>query len=354
MNAAISRLKVSGSISLWRSRMTIPRRHQISLGHTPYYHCIARCVRRAFLCGRDRYTGKSFNHRRQWLVDRVKLQASVFGIGVCAYAIMENHYHLVLCADRQQVLGWSEDEVIERWTLLFNGPFLVRKYQQGAILTKTERHTLAGMVAVWRRRLYDISWFMRCLNEYIARRANAEDGCRGRFWEGRFKSQALLDDGALLSCMAYVDLNPVRAGLSANLMDSEFTSIQERLREFSASTDRRHRRWITSWLLPFSSGPKPREQFSAICFGFRDYLDLVEQTGRRVRGRKRGHIVGEGGSLLRQIGLSHDQWLALSLDLQSMALRAVGNLARMRAYAEAHGYKWITGVGRIREIYSAG
>lgn len=334
--------------------MTIPRCHQISLGHTPYYHCITRCVRRAFLCGRDRFTSKNFNHRRQWLVDRLKLQASVFGIGVCAYAIMENHYHLVLCADRQQVLGWSEDEVIERWTLLFNGPLLVQKYLQGATLTRIERHRLSGIVAVWRRRLYDISWFMRCLNEYIARRANAEDGCRGRFWEGRFKSQALLDDGALLSCMAYVDLNPVRAGLAANLMDSEFTSIQERLLELSSSTPRRGRRRFTSWLLPFSRGQEPREHISGICFGCREYLDLVEQTGRQVRARKRDHIAGEGGSLLHEIGLSHDQWLALSLDLQSMAVRAVGNLARMRFYAEAYGYKWIAGVGRIREIYSIG
>jgi putative transposase len=331
--------------------MTIPRRHQISLGHTPYYHCIVRCVRRAFLCGRDRYTGRSFNHRRQWLVDRVRLQASVFGIGICAYAIMENHYHLVLCADRQRVLSWSEDEVIERWTLLFNGPLLVQRYQQGATLTKLQRHALSRIVAVWRRRLYDISWFMRCLNEYIARRANAEDGCRGRFWEGRFKSQALLDERALLSCMAYVDLNPVRAGLATNLTESDFTSIQERLREFHFPTDRHNRQRVNAWLLPFSKRQKAGEPLTTIQFECRQYFDLVEQTGRRVRQDKRGEIVGKGRSLLRQMGFSHDQWIAFSLELQSMPVRAIGSLARMRAYAEDSGYKWIAGMGRIRGIY---
>ena len=332
--------------------MTIPRRCQISLSHTPYYHCVARCVRRAFLCGIDRYTRKNFNHRRQWVVDRVRLQASVFGIGVCAYAIMENHYHLVLHANRQQVLGWSDDEVIERWTRLFKGPVLVQNYQQGVSLTKIQRLALSRIVAVWRSRLYDISWFMRCLNEYIARRANAEDECRGRFWEGRFKSQALLDDCALLSCMAYVDLNPVRAGLATSLKDSNFTSIQERLRAVRSSTEYYGSMRSRLWLVPFSPGDKPAELSSVIRYGFRDYLNLVEHTGRQVKSGKRGHIAGGGGSLLRQLGLSCDQWIALSLELQAMAPRAVGNLARIWCYAESAGNKWIAGTGRIREIYS--
>ena len=331
--------------------MTIPRRRQISLAQTPYYHCIARCVRRAFLCGRDRYSGRSFNHRRQWLVDRIRLQASVFGIGVCAYAIMENHYHVVLRADREQVLGWSDDEVIERWTLLFNGPLLVQNYQQGVTLNYTERRMLSGIVSVWRHRLYDISWFMRCLNEYIARRANAEDACRGRFWEGRFKSQALLDEQALLSCMAYVDLNPIRAGIAANLMDSAFTSIQARLRDFRGSADRHDIRRVEPWLLPISRERKHFEPISVIPFGFREYLDLVDQTGRMVRRGKRGDIVGEGDSLLSQMGLSNDQWSALSHDLQTLSLRAIGSLACMRSYAEASGCKWIAGVGRIRTLF---
>ena len=58
--------------------MTLPRSQQISLDHTPYYHCTTRCVRRAFLCGKDRYSGKRFDHRKQWLEERLAKLSRVF------------------------------------------------------------------------------------------------------------------------------------------------------------------------------------------------------------------------------------------------------------------------------------
>ena len=99
--------------------MTRARRELISLADTPYYHCIGRCVRRAFLCSVDRHTGDDFSHRRAWVLDRLQTISSMFAIEVCSYANMSNHYHLVLKVDARRARMWSLEEVIERWRLLF-------------------------------------------------------------------------------------------------------------------------------------------------------------------------------------------------------------------------------------------
>ena len=130
-------------------------------------------------------------------------------------------------------------------------------------------------MAELRVRLSSVSWFMRSLNEYVARLANREDGCKGRFWEGRFKCQALLDDAALLACMAYVDLNPIRAGLADRPEDSDHTSVKERIEERQRPTE------VGSWLCPIGDeGPANR---GLLPMTRDEYLSLMDWTGRQVR-----------------------------------------------------------------------
>ncbi len=105
--------------------MTIARSRQISLQDTPYYHVVSRCVRRAFLCGEDAHSGQSYEHRRQWVEDKLGQLSRLFAIGVCAYAVMSNHYHLVLKVESDTAANWSEREVAERWAALFQWPLLV-------------------------------------------------------------------------------------------------------------------------------------------------------------------------------------------------------------------------------------
>ena len=141
---------------------------------------------------------------------------------------MSNHYHLVLHIDQRRAKSFSDLEVVERWAQVFGIPTAVRQWKEG-VAGEAETEAALHVIGLWRSRLMDVSWFMRCLNEHLARRANAEDKCTGRFWEGRFKSQALLDEAGLLTGMAYVDLNPVRAGVAKTPEESEFTSIYTRI-----------------------------------------------------------------------------------------------------------------------------
>lgn len=163
--------------------MTQARKTIVSINDTPFYHCMSRCVRRAFLCGTDRYSGNNYEHRRQWLENKLHEVANIFAVRLCAYAVMSNHYHIVLHVRTDLAHNWNDKEVIERWHSLYSGNFLSTRFIAELPLSPTETELLNKDIALWRSRLCDISWFMRVVNEYIARRANKEDNCSGRFWE---------------------------------------------------------------------------------------------------------------------------------------------------------------------------
>lgn len=282
--------------------MPRPRKSLICLQDTPYYHCVSRCVRRAFLCGEDHFSGKSFEHRRQWVENRLLLLAKVFAIDVCAYAVMSNHTHVVLRIDRDSALSWTTEAVLTRWHSLHKGTQLTRDYMQPhrrAVMSDIQIQSVMATVAVYRQRLYDISWFMRLLNEYIARKANKEDACTGRFWEGRFKSQALLDDAAVMACMAYVDLNPLRAGIATTPETSAFTSIQKRIVAARNNTQPKH-------LFPFIGSKGPRA--GGLPFSLYDYLTLIEDTARQLRAGEYEHIDVSHSPITIQTGLRHNNW----------------------------------------------
>ena len=299
----------------------------ISLADTPYYHITSRCVRRAFLCGVDHYSGINYEHRRQWVVDRIRLLSSLFAIDICAYAVMNNHYHLVLKLCPGQIEELSDDDVMDRWCALFKGPLLVQRLREGEELKQFERTTVSEIVNVWRKKLASISWFMRCLNQPIARQANLEDECSGKFWESRFTSQALKSEEALLSCMTYVDLNPVRAGITDRPENSSHTSIRERLRpEFDLHQaiddqtecgDLLNFRTHLKPLLPFENRLKNELQ-TGILFDFEEYLALLDWTGRIIRSDKRGHIDTALPPILIRLQITPEQWRINTTQFESI------------------------------------
>ena len=306
--------------------MAVARKRQVSLIDTPYYHCISRCVRRAFLCGEDKATGQSFEHRRAWVENKLLFLDSVFAIDVAAYAVMSNHSHLVLYVDEDTAKYWTTFEVISRWHQLFKGTLLTQQYARGDDLIEPLQTMVEQTAEVYRKRLTDISWFMRILNEGIARKANGEDNCTGRFWEGRFKSQALLDDAAIIACMAYVDLNPVRAKIAPTPEKSRYTSIQRRI---NAAIQGKQ----PSNLLNFV-GNEHKDKTKGLTFNLNDYIELIDVTGRCIRADKSGYIEENQPEILTRLNISAENWLILTTQFTKRFHGAVGHADVLKEFCQ--------------------
>jgi putative transposase len=331
--------------------VTYARQNLLSLQDTPYYHCVARCVRRAWLWGFDAYADRDYSHRKSWVTDRLAQLTESFAIDICAYAVMANHYHVVLHVDAARARTWSQHEVVERWNRLFRIPEWMKRWQQG-IADDAECERARIVVERWRERLHDISWFMRALNEHLARRANAEDNCKGRFWEGRFRSQALLDEAALLTAIAYVDLNPIRAGIASSPENSPFTSIYERIVELQGGTE--ELRPVTRVIVPllrFRAGD-PDGQASIPCH-FHDYLELVDWTGRAIRSDTQGAIDAALPPIMQRLKIDANAWRVAMRPGGNVFGRAMGRLNRMHLHARTLGQSWIRGLQAAKALYTS-
>jgi putative transposase len=236
---------------------------------------------------------------------------------------------------------------------LFSGNVIVNRSRAGELLSKAEEIVVRKVIKTWRQRLYDLGWFMRCLNEHIARLANQEDGCTGRFWEGRYKSQALLDEKALLTCMSYVDLNPIRAKLAKIPEASDFTSIQERIRAFSqvSRSSKKTTKPKLPHLLEYGGNETLNRPENTIPFHLDDYIALVDWTGRAIRTDKRGSIPKNLAPIFERINMSSGDWLTAVKNASHAYGLAKGPMDRLKEYAERIGRQWIRGQSYCKVFY---
>jgi len=238
---------------------------------------------------------------------------------------------------------------------LIKAPLLIERTRKGEQLSAAEKKLVAELVQEWRSRLTELGWFMRCLNESLARQANREDHCTGRFWEGRYKSQALLDEQALLTCMSYVDLNPVRAGISSTPETSDYTSIQARIQAHQASTPEHdqnppHTTETPVRLVNFM-GHEHKSQPEGIAFSFPDYLELVDWTGQAVRDDKTGAIPDNLPPVLARLGIEQQAWLDTVTHYEQRFFRAVGAMDKIKQFASRLGQCWLKGQSAGRCVF---
>jgi len=299
--------------------MTYPRSALVDPAADSVYHCVSRCVRRAYLCGEDVVTQRNFDHRRQWIQDRLGLLAECFAISVYAFAVMSNHLHAVLRVEPDRSKHWSDEEVLMRWARAM-------RHRESNARGDTRELVSPERIAQLRRRLSDLSWFMRCLNEPIARRANAEDAVTGRFWEGRFRCQLLLDERAVLAAMAYVDLNPVRAGFADTLEGSDHTSIQQRLAQPVRAQEQ-------------TLKPALGEQNSALLeITQAAYIDLVRYSGQQYRPDKAS--LGAKPELVLQMECEGGDWHD-ALNAIRLGYRAIGSGPKLLELAQRLRQRWV-------------
>lgn len=341
--------------------MTTARRETVVAGQERLYHCTARCVRRAFLCGFDRYSGRSFEHRKGLLLRRIKFLVAVFSIDVAAYAILCNHLHLLL---RNRIYHLGDEDVARRWRLLYPR----RRNPDGSPCEPSQCEIAAlvsdpAYIQELRTRLGSISWFMKSISEYIARFANQEDECKGRFWEGRFSCQRIDTEAAALACAVYIELNQIRAGVADTPEESLFTSIWERIDalsarkelgrvEASASAETvnrlRERGKLDDWLAPIE---RTDTRHGFLSLSLEEYVTVVDWTGRELKSGKRGRIPNELAPIMERLKINPERWVDSSAHYRSWFCRVVGDAAALASAARTAGKAWLKGVSAARALF---
>ena len=359
---------------------TCPRRDIVAEDTVGVFHCYNRCVRQAWLCGADPVTGQNFEHRRQWIVDREQELARLFGIEIGFHCEMANHLHLILRTRPDVVETWSDQDVVRRWLCISrlthhfaNTPLEVSEAEVRFELARPKR------VTVLRGRLSSISWFMGCLTQYIATRANHEDECKGRFFEGRFKCRNLADERSILICGMYVDLNPIHAGEAMVPEEARYTSAYHRIqglqqRAQSANADGRCDQspeaspsmpadgWLCELTVVESPPADVRQGLQSqtpwrasdkglLPISLQNYLSLLDWTGRQLRGNKRGAIPAHLAGILERLGIRPAYFLDSVRHFDKWFGPVIGGVQHLLAFSARTARGSVKGLDHCEKLF---
>ena len=353
--------------------MTTARKDFMQAEISGTFHLMVRCVRRSFLQGFDEYSGKDYSHRKSWVPDKIKLLLEAIAIDISAYANMDNHFHLIVRNRPDLLKDLTPLQIAARWLIIH--PTKEMKKDKRKTPTKDDLdQTLAKYdVEELRRRLSDISWFMQELNQYISAKANKEDNCKGAFFETRFKSQFLADDAAILTCMIYCDLNPIRAQTATSIEDSIHTSGYVRYQAEKAKNnllnadnlkesepnkklnklqkkeinEQKKIAKINKWLAPIEKidlNLKDTTRTPILNITLSKYLELLDFTGRQYHKDKPGIISGNIAPILKVMGLSQKQWIENLKNYGKWYYRVLGPLIDLKEKLISTKQRWFKGI----------
>jgi hypothetical protein len=349
-------------------------------------HICSRSNRRCFLMGIDEYTGKNFDYRKDWIEARLKVMAANFGIDLLAFACMSNHIHLVLRSRPDVVETWTNTQIAERWWYLCPKRKVKRivdgkRIRVAAEPTEAELNAIRDdpdQLAIIRTRLSDISWWMRLLCQYIAMRANGEEGPGlGRFWQSRFKAVRLLDMESLLACAAYVDLNPIRAAIAETLEMSNHTSVQRRIQSMMtsqqpsnpsddgkviaesvvskasnqapATQDRRSDSFLSPIFLDMnadpmdpipSSGASRCSDKGIFVMQVMEYISILDWLSRSVVAGKRGSTPVDAPPIFERLKIDSAMWLSMASDFGRSFKLAAGKPQTLEMARSKSGHRF--------------
>lgn len=359
--------------------MTNARKDFMQANQRGTFHLYARCVRQCFLLGNDEESGKDYSARKEWIPQRLRALRKTFLIDIYAYSVMSNHYHLILNNRPDLVNKLSSEEIATRWLLLHPTTAMRSEKRKKPTATEVAEFFIAFTEDEIRLRLSDISWFMRELNQYIAVKANREEGLKGAFFDGRFKSQYLADESAIIACMTYIDLNPVRAKTANSIEDSVFTSGYDRMiahtaqmnlnsieattyKDEDALTHRQKKEIIfekkniqkAALLAPFATKESnfkndlnlatdsSTQPFLPITV--EKYLELLDLTGREYHKNKPGVIEDKFAPILEAMGFQHENWMLRIKHYGSWYYRVIGPLAKLTDKLTSTKQRWFKGI----------
>ncbi|MCA9260978.1 MAG: hypothetical protein KDA61_17305 [Planctomycetales bacterium] len=340
------------------------------------YHCWSRCVRRAFLCGKDPISHKDYSYRRIWIYEMQQRLAGLFAIEIGFRSEMANHIHVVVRTRPDVVKKWSDRDVVVRWLtatkLAKSRDGVVRPPEELAIAAELRK---PGRVDELRKRLSHPSWFMGILSEYISRRCNQEDECTGAFWDGRYKCRDLADEAAILICGIYVDLNQIRAGEATTPESSLHTSAYDRI----VSRQQQRGNGVAqgdltarseapdAWMCELTLDQRmavndPRCVSSAsrrrasdkglLSITLDDYLQLLDASGRIVRDDKSGVIPEHLSPILDRLGIRAEMWSAVVKGYDQLFGHVVGATSEVTRRAAAAGRRWRRGITACNAVFS--